>query len=127
MEGKYLTLSYSKQEHGIPSTPGSTTTTTTTTTTTDTTLGKPTPASTHSQSRFSHGRGQTCCPDPPNTYLVIPESHNMDETRLVPFDVLWCQCQGNASATPHQVLIHQQVYKMHQDASTTPSGTWAWC
>ncbi|KAG7166926.1 hypothetical protein Hamer_G021744 [Homarus americanus] len=34
----------------------------------------------------------------------------------VPFEVLWCQCQGNASATPHQVLIHEQMTKMHSDA-----------
>ncbi|XP_071525255.1 uncharacterized protein [Panulirus ornatus] len=35
---------------------------------------------------------------------------------LVPLEVLWCQCQGNASATPHQVLIHQQMTRMHAEA-----------
>ncbi|KAK8752717.1 hypothetical protein OTU49_007140 [Cherax quadricarinatus] len=34
----------------------------------------------------------------------------------VPFEVLWCQCQGNSSATPHQLLIHEQVTKMHTEA-----------
>lgn len=34
----------------------------------------------------------------------------------VPYEVLWCQCQGNASATPHQLLIHEQMTKMHADA-----------
>ncbi|XP_042856254.1 uncharacterized protein LOC122242889 [Penaeus japonicus] len=36
---------------------------------------------------------------------------------LVPLDVLWCQCQGNASATPHLHQIHSQVAKMHADAA----------
>ncbi|XP_037800870.1 uncharacterized protein LOC119595778 [Penaeus monodon] len=29
---------------------------------------------------------------------------------------LWCQCQGNASAVPQQVLINQQMSKLHADA-----------
>lgn len=36
---------------------------------------------------------------------------------MVPLDVLWCQCQGNASATPHMQLIHAQVAQMHADAT----------
>ncbi|XP_037802889.1 uncharacterized protein LOC119597394 [Penaeus monodon] len=36
---------------------------------------------------------------------------------LVPPDVLWCQCQGNASATPHVQLIHRQLAQMHADAA----------
>ncbi|XP_042886298.1 uncharacterized protein LOC122262357 [Penaeus japonicus] len=36
---------------------------------------------------------------------------------LVPLDVLWCQCQGNASATPHLHQIHSQVAQMHADAA----------
>ena len=34
----------------------------------------------------------------------------------VPYEVLWCQCQGNASATPHQRLMHDQVSRMHEVA-----------
>ncbi|XP_071514463.1 uncharacterized protein [Panulirus ornatus] len=29
---------------------------------------------------------------------------------------LWCECQGNASATPHRVLINEQMVKLHADA-----------
>ncbi|XP_042870896.1 uncharacterized protein LOC122252446 [Penaeus japonicus] len=29
---------------------------------------------------------------------------------------LWCQCQGNASAVPHQVLISQQMTRLHLEA-----------
>ncbi|XP_063601957.1 uncharacterized protein LOC134778068 [Penaeus indicus] len=36
---------------------------------------------------------------------------------LVPLEVLWCQCQGNASATPHLHQIHAQVAQMHADAA----------
>ncbi|XP_042888581.1 uncharacterized protein LOC122264020 [Penaeus japonicus] len=36
---------------------------------------------------------------------------------LVPLDVLWCQCRGNASATPHVQLIHRQLAQMHADAA----------
>ncbi|XP_047495468.1 uncharacterized protein LOC125043403 [Penaeus chinensis] len=35
----------------------------------------------------------------------------------VPLEVLWCQCQGNASATPHMHQIHSQMAKMHADAA----------
>ncbi|KAK8402143.1 hypothetical protein O3P69_001314 [Scylla paramamosain] len=34
----------------------------------------------------------------------------------VPYEVLWCQCQGNASAIPHQQLMHEQVSRMHEVA-----------
>lgn len=34
----------------------------------------------------------------------------------VSYEDLWCQCQGNASATPHQLLIHEQVLRMHEVA-----------
>ncbi|XP_037802921.1 uncharacterized protein LOC119597421 [Penaeus monodon] len=36
---------------------------------------------------------------------------------LVPLDVLWCQCQGNANATPHLHQIHNKVAQMHADAA----------
>ncbi|XP_064087951.1 uncharacterized protein [Macrobrachium rosenbergii] len=36
----------------------------------------------------------------------------------VPYEVLWCQCRGNASATPHMVLIHNKVARMHADAQS---------
>ncbi|XP_027227104.1 uncharacterized protein [Penaeus vannamei] len=36
---------------------------------------------------------------------------------LVPLDVLWCQCQGNANATPHLLQIHSKVAQMHADAA----------
>ncbi|XP_069161494.1 uncharacterized protein [Procambarus clarkii] len=29
---------------------------------------------------------------------------------------LWCECQGNASATPHRLLILKQMSKMHAAA-----------
>nr|XP_027239132.1 uncharacterized protein LOC113830131 [Penaeus vannamei] len=35
----------------------------------------------------------------------------------VPLEALWCQCQGNASATPHLHQIHAQVAQMHADAA----------
>lgn len=31
----------------------------------------------------------------------------------VSLEDLWCQCQGNASATPHRLLVHRQMNKMH--------------
>ncbi|XP_027232145.1 uncharacterized protein [Penaeus vannamei] len=34
----------------------------------------------------------------------------------VPLEVLWCQCQGNVSATPHQLVLQQQVRAMHGEA-----------
>lgn len=40
----------------------------------------------------------------------------------VPLEVLWCQCRGNASATPQFVLVHQQVQRIHEEATTL--GVW---
>nr|XP_053630699.1 uncharacterized protein LOC128687327 [Cherax quadricarinatus] len=34
----------------------------------------------------------------------------------VTLEDLWCQCQGNASATPHRLLILKQMSKMHAAA-----------
>ncbi|XP_071547572.1 uncharacterized protein [Panulirus ornatus] len=34
----------------------------------------------------------------------------------VSLEDLWCQCQGNASATPHRLLVHRQMNKMHAAA-----------
>lgn len=40
----------------------------------------------------------------------------------VPLEVLWCMCQGNASAIPEIVLIHQQIQRNHEEAQTL--GIW---
>ncbi|XP_045108662.1 uncharacterized protein LOC123503183 [Portunus trituberculatus] len=34
----------------------------------------------------------------------------------VTLEDLWCQCDGNASATPHRVLMHRQMTKLHAAA-----------
>ena len=34
----------------------------------------------------------------------------------VTLEDLWCQCEGNASATPHRVLMHRQMTKLHAAA-----------
>ncbi|XP_042880952.1 uncharacterized protein LOC122258803 [Penaeus japonicus] len=31
---------------------------------------------------------------------------------------LWCQCQGNASATPHLLMIQQKMLQLHEEAQT---------
>ncbi|XP_068242645.1 uncharacterized protein [Palaemon carinicauda] len=40
----------------------------------------------------------------------------MEGIRDVHFNDLWCQCQGNANATPHVILVQQQMTRMHADA-----------
>ncbi|XP_066979452.1 uncharacterized protein [Macrobrachium rosenbergii] len=40
----------------------------------------------------------------------------MEGIRDVHFNDLWCQCQGNANATPHAILVQQQMTRMHADA-----------
>lgn len=34
----------------------------------------------------------------------------------MPYEVLWCQCGGNASATPHHIQLLQQVATLHDSA-----------
>lgn len=34
----------------------------------------------------------------------------------VPYERLWCECGGNASATPHQIQLLYQVAVLHEEA-----------
>ncbi|XP_037778439.1 uncharacterized protein LOC119575102 [Penaeus monodon] len=42
------------------------------------------------------------------------------DTHMSPVSLqeLWCQCQGNASATPHLLIIQQKMLQLHEEAQS---------
>lgn len=47
---------------------------------------------------------------PRNRIIIFPQMEG------VVLKDLWCQCRGNTSAVPHQLLITQQMSRLHKEA-----------